>query len=57
MVQDGYWALFWQTGLPQAYLAAKGEQAGPRRGPVRSRPQTGPDIREDPPPRPPQALS
>ena len=57
MVQDGYWALFWQTGLPQAYLAAKGEQAGPRRGPVRSRPQTGPDIQEDPPPRPPQALS
>ncbi len=26
MTQDRYWELFWKTGLPQAYSAAKGEQ-------------------------------
>lgn len=27
MPREGYWSLFWQTGLPQAYLAAR--EGGP----------------------------
>ena len=40
MAQDGYWSLFWQTGLPQAYLAAREERreerppAAPEGGPA-----------------------
>ena len=46
MAQDGYWSLFWQTGLPQAYLALRGERED------RARPGGG---EEPPPPRGPAA--
>ena len=46
MAQDGYWSLFWQTGLPQAYLALRGERED------RARPGGGgePPTPGDPPP-------
>ncbi len=25
-MEDGYWSLFWQTGLPEAYLLRKREE-------------------------------
>lgn len=47
---EGMWELFFATGLPQAYLAARREKPQGRSGPPLAPPKNGETISSLPPP-------